>query len=1652
MSSTVILKASGLQTSPTELAREEGALIQASNVIIRRDNMIEPRRGVKLFGTQLPLTNERVKQLTTYRNRIIRHYSDKLQFDSTGNGDFFDFDGSFMETSLGLRMKFVESNGNLYFTTANGIKKMSARTADDFTINADFVVPAGAIKAVDLTGKVIYTANSQSAWFPQDSAVAYRVLWAYKDLNNNLIQGAPSQRLVLSNPMTDLLLQDYMRVLSVLDGFVNSPLTSARIDNKNYLATLGLNLTSSASTLQANLLSLTTKIDNDILYANQAATAPLGISSSTISSGICTINFSTGDARNYFIPGSKVLLAGFTPVAQSEIQKVSFSVTPTSGNFRLKYGANETADILWNASAAVIQIALRLVAGMSNVVVTGSVTSGTGLTLTFPSTDGNLNQVIPGTVNTLSPASVITTSTTQEGIATPSGTLNGAQEVVTIDLTAGAWITFNTSAIGGVTLASATINSNEYRSLTQPSVPSTPATNAELVEIQTYISDIILQLSSELATVISVADQVAVSTLDVTTTATTELIITIPEGINSNYFMQVYRSSIAQATGAATFDDVFPSDELQLVYEAYPTTTELSSGFITFEDITSDAFRGANLYTNASTGSGILDANEPPPFAKDLTRYRNSVFYANTRTRQRMDLNLLGITQMIVDYNNSIIPTITTSNGTINNTYQFILGTQQIVDVTTTAGTLLDGKYFNISSTNTDYYVWYNTGASVDPAISGRTGIEVAILVGDTATQVAIATYNKIVVLIADFIVTRLTNVLTIRNLDAGYAGLPSVGTSAFTISTMISGKGEAVRPEITTINAIAGNLYKSSGTADYFKINSTGDQRRYYIWFNRGTATNPALAGYSALSVVITGAETATQVATLIKTQLDSINDFLVAANLGVLTVTNAQYGACTAATETVLNAGFTITRTQVGALEVLLSPLTSPARAVDETARSFIRVINKNPEETIYGYYISSTFDVPGKMSIEARSLDLTAKFYIVGNNDNTGVSFNPDIGPEVYVSSTGTGSEATIITTTPHGFNSGDQIMVTNSNSIPLINGLSSITVTGTNSFFINDSYIVVAGTRGSIIKATNSVYSENEEKSNRVYYSKFQQPEAVPLINYFDVGSADKAILRILPLRNSLFVFKEDGLYRISGESSPFQLELFDISFNMLAPDSATVCNNVIYSWTTQGIQSLTEGGASIVSRNIDNIILKTQSANYTNFRTITWGIGYESDNSYTVYTASKQTDTVPTIAYRYSTLTNSWTTLDLSHNAGVINSADDKLYLASTDVAYIEQERKTFSRLDYADRELDSVISANKVIGNKIILPSVTGLDIGDVFVQNQTVNTFQFNTMLNKLDSDSGVSDNDYLATLSLVTGASPRTQLTSLATKLDGDAGVNYNQFFNSIDNKTGVITANTDAASTIVTSAGHGLLTGRIVIINSSNSVPVINGTYMVTVIDINRFSIPIKVTVAGTAGNFQTANTNFDDIKACYNFVMNTLNNDTGVSFNNYKTINDNTSQETIITAINTITKQITLNVTLQYLVGDVTIFKAFESVVTYSPVTMGDPLMLKHLREATVMFENRTFSGGILSFATDLLPEFIQVAFKFEGNGIFGHSNFGTGFFGGMSNSAPFRTYIPRQCQRCRYMFVRFAHKTAREEYKITGCTLTGEIGQSTRTYR
>lgn len=65
-------------------------------------------------------------------------------------------------------------------------------------------------------------------------------------------------------------------------------------------------------------------------------------------------------------------------------------------------------------------------------------------------------------------------------------------------------------------------------------------------------------------------------------------------------------------------------------------------------------------------------------------------------------------------------------------------GNQHLVCFDTVVGTSLGGKYFAVSDLTTDYYVWYNTGASIDPAPAGKTElVEVAILAGDSAAVVA---------------------------------------------------------------------------------------------------------------------------------------------------------------------------------------------------------------------------------------------------------------------------------------------------------------------------------------------------------------------------------------------------------------------------------------------------------------------------------------------------------------------------------------------------------------------------------------------------------------------------------------------------------------------------------------------------------------------------------------------------------------------------------------------------------------------------------------------------------------------------------------------------------------------------------------------------
>jgi len=243
---------------------------------------------------------------------------------------------------------------------------------------------------------------------------------------------------------------------------------------------------------------------------------------------------------------------------------------------------------------------------------------------------------------------------------------------------------------------------------------------------------------------------------------------------------------------------------------------------------------------------------------------------------------------------------------------------------------------------------------------------------------------------------------------------------------------------------------------------------------------------------------------------------------------------------------------------------------------------------------------------------------------------------------------------------------------------------------------------------------TVQTSSDASRNALYVSKNQQPEAVPIANKLSIGSADKNILRVVALRDSVFMFKEDGVFRITGESlENFQVSLFDSTVILKAPESAVPFSNQIFAYTSQGVVAISDTGSAIMSRPIEVDLLPI--ATFTNFSNLTFAVAYESDRKYILFMQKISTDTVPKQAWVYNALSNAWTRWEMTRGYGIINSADDKLYLGSADSGYVYQERKAFATADYADDEF--VVTIVSSSGVTVTLASTTNLVKGQTLVQ-----------------------------------------------------------------------------------------------------------------------------------------------------------------------------------------------------------------------------------------------------------------------------------------------------------------------------------------------
>lgn len=96
------------------------------------------------------------------------------------------------------------------------------------------------------------------------------------------------------------------------------------------------------------------------------------------------------------------------------------------------------------------------------------------------------------------------------------------------------------------------------------------------------------------------------------------------------------------------------------------------------------------------------------------------------------------------------------------------------------ASATYNNKYWTIDADGTNYYVWYNYNAGgTDPAVAGRTEIEVAVSTGDTKAEIVAATIVAINLIaglkaVAD---AKQTDRLILKVLSYNVAGASAIGT-----------------------------------------------------------------------------------------------------------------------------------------------------------------------------------------------------------------------------------------------------------------------------------------------------------------------------------------------------------------------------------------------------------------------------------------------------------------------------------------------------------------------------------------------------------------------------------------------------------------------------------------------------------------------------------------------------------------------------------------------------------------------------------------------------------------------------------------------------------------------------------------------------------
>ena len=226
-----------------------------------------------------------------------------------------------------------------------------------------------------------------------------------------------------------------------------------------------------------------------------------------------------------------------------------------------------------------------------------------------------------------------------------------------------------------------------------------------------------------------------------------------------------------------------------------------------------------------------------------------------------------------------------------------------------------------------------------------------------------------------------------------------------------------------------------------------------------------------------------------------------------------------------------------------------------------------------------------------------------------------------------------------------------------------------------------------------KVENSL-SSSDRFVHGFYYSKPDQPESVPLLNFVRVGRQDARILQMVENQGSLYIFKEDGLFLYSGGA----LQLIDSSLILEAPDSVLVLSNRIFAVTNQGLLAgIGEQSGVDIGYRIKDLIETGKATNKELYAKDTFALAHTNEKKYILFV--KKGLKYIQLVFNYET--NAWTSWDFDADVGIYDTKYNTLGVAKKDKFHIQNTSKGNEAYQDTDSSYKAIVQTTPITANQV---------------------------------------------------------------------------------------------------------------------------------------------------------------------------------------------------------------------------------------------------------------------------------------------------------------------------------------------------------------